>query len=257
MRLLRLCLAVALLIATAATAAPAGAATSTTPELAIMQLVNEARVARGLVPLRSDSRLWALADERASAMAVAGELSHSVGGSLQGGLQQGGIQWYGFGEVIAYTSGSAGESAAALFELWASSPPHWTLLTSSTYNYLGIGLAQSSSGLSYGSIVLTESRDRTGPSATMVKATVSGDDVRWTWRGSDPALQGHTAGLRDFTVQQRTDRDAWVTVSTATKGTARSAANRARGHWYGLRVRARDLAGNLGPWSAELRVWVP
>jgi uncharacterized protein YkwD len=259
MRLLRLCLAVALLAATAATAsaAPASAAASTTPELAIMSLVNEARVARGLVPLRSDSRLWTLADERAAAMAVAGELSHSVGGSLQGGLQQGGIQWYGFGEVIAYTSGSAGGSAAALFELWASSPPHWTLLTSSTYNYLGVGLAISSSGLSYGSIVLTESRDRTGPRATIVKATVSGDDVRWTWRGSDPALQSHTAGLRDFTVQQRTDRGSWVTVSTNTKATARSATNRAGGHWYGLRVRARDGAGNLGSWSAELRVWVP
>lgn len=257
MRLLRLCLALSLLIATAATAGSASAATSATPEIGIMRLVNEARVAQGLVPLRSDSRLWDLADERASAMAAAGELSHTIGGSLQGGLQQGGIEWYGFGEVIAYASGPAGGSAAALFELWASSPRHWTLLTSTTYNYLGIGLAQSNAGLNFGSIVLTESRDRTGPRATMVKATLSGNDVRWTWRGSDADLQTHTAGLRDFMVQQRTDRGSWVTVSTATKSSARTATNRVRGHWYGLRVRASDRAGNLGPWSAELRAWVP
>jgi hypothetical protein len=105
--------------------------------------------------------------------------------------------------------------------------------------------------------VLTESKDRTGARATMAKVSVSGDDVRWTWRGTDPALQSHTAGLRDFAVQQRTDRGGWVTVSTATTSTARSAVNRAPGHWYGLRVRARDRAGNVGPWSPELRVWVP
>lgn len=254
MKLLRLGLALSLL---AATSASASAATATTPERQIMAMVNQARAARGLWPLRSDYRLWVLADERAAAMAASGVLSHSVGGSLQNGLHQRGVQWYGYGEVIAYASGPASAAAAALFELWASSPPHWTLLTSTSSNYLGIGLADSTSGLTYGSIVLTESNDRTGGRATMVKATVSGDDVRWTWRGSDPLLQTHTAGLRDFTVQQRTDRGSWVTVSTGTTSTARSALNRARGHWYGLRVRARDRAGNVGPWSAELRVRVP
>ena len=128
---------------------------------------------------------------------------------------------------------------------------------SDSFNYLGIGLANSTSGVTYGSIVLTESRDRTGARVAMLDATVSGDDVRWTWGGSDPALQKHTAGLRDFAVQQRTDRGSWVTTINSTTGTARSAVNRAPGHWYGLRVRARDRAGNVGPWSAELRVWVP
>jgi hypothetical protein len=91
----------------------------------------------------------------------------------------------------------------------------------------------------------------------MVAATVSGNDVHWSWRGADPLLQTHTAGLRDFAVQQRTDSGNWVTVSAATTATRRTALNRARGHWYGLRVRARDRAGNVGPWSPELRVWVP
>lgn len=256
MKPLGLALAVALLFL-AAGATPTGTTAATTPERQIVDSVNEARAARGLVPLRSDNRLWSLADDRAGAMAAASVLSHGVAGSLQSNLEARAIQWYGHGEVIAYSTGSAGTAAAALFGLWASSPPHWDLLMSARFNYLGIGLATSSSGVTYGSIVLTESRDRTGARGVMLRATVSGDDVRWTWRGYDPALQTHTTGLRDFAVQQRTDRGSWVTVINSTTGTARSAVNRTRGHWYGLRVRARDRAGNVGPWSPELRVWVP
>ncbi|MGH2473938.1 MAG: CAP domain-containing protein [Candidatus Limnocylindrales bacterium] len=235
----------------------ASASTATDAERQIMSSINRARADRGLVPLRSDYRLWILADDRAAAMANEGVLSHSVAGSLAATLTSRDIQWYAHGEVIAYTSASRSASPAELFRLWATSPPHWALLTSTRFNYLGIGLAYSSSGLTYGSIVLTESRDRTGARAKGVRASVSGDDIRWTWRGSDPALQTHTAGLRNFLVQQRTDGGEWVTVATSTTITARSARNRAGGHWYGLRVRARDRAGNLGPWSAESRVWVP
>jgi hypothetical protein len=235
----------------------ASASTATDAERQIMASINRARADRGLVPLRSDYRLWILADERAAAMANAGILSHSVAGSLSANLTGRAIQWYGHGEVIAWTSASPASSPADLFRLWATSPPHWALLTSQSFNYLGIGLATSSAGLTYGSIVLTESKDRTGARAYMVDASVSGDDVHWTWRGSDPPMQTHTAGFRDFAIQQRVDDGAWVNVTSATTATARSAANRASGHWYGLRVRARDRAGNVGPWSGELRVWVP
>lgn len=235
----------------------ASATSISDPERQIMSAVNEARAANGLVPLRSDYRLWALADERAAAMASSDVLSHEAAGSLDGGLGSHAIQWYRYGEVIAWSTAKASAAAAHLFDLWRNSPSHWTLLTSSSFNYLGIGLAVSSSGRTYGSIVLTESKDRTGAKATLTGGRVAGDDVRWTWSGSDPILQSHTAGLRDFAVQQRTDRGSWVTVSTGTTSTARTAINRARGHWYGLRVRARDRAGNVGPWSPELRVWVP
>jgi hypothetical protein len=235
----------------------AAASTATDAERQIMASINRARADRGLMPLRSDYRLWILADERAGAMANAEILSHSVAGSLSATLTGRAIQWFGHGEVIAWTSASSAASPGELFRLWATSPSHWALLTSRSFNYLGIGLATSSSGLTYGSIVLTESKDRTGARAYMVDASVSGDDVRWTWRGSDPPMQTHTAGFRDFAVQQRVDDGAWVTVASATTATARSLANRASGHWYGLRVRARDRAGNVGPWSDELRVWVP
>lgn len=254
MKLLPLGLALALLgIPVAATSA----ATISVPERQIMAAVNEARIANGLVPLRSDYRLWTLAGERATAMASLDVLSHGAGGLLEGSLGGQAVQWYGYGEVIAWSSASPTAAASHLFDLWRNSPSHWALLTSRSFNYLGIGLAVSSSGRTYGSIVLTESKDRTGAKATLTGGSVSGDDVEWSWSGADPALQSHTAGLRDFAVQQRTDNGGWVTVSTGTTSTSRTAINRARGHWYGLRVRARDRAGNVGPWTAELRVWVP
>jgi hypothetical protein len=252
-KLLSFGLAISLLAATTTTT---GAATASAPERQVLASVNDARIARGLVPLRSDARLWVLADDRAVAMASAGVLSHGIAGSLRGGLDARGIATYGHGEVIAYTSGAA-DPVAAIVRLWAASPPHWALLMSSSFNYLGIGLADSDAGVTYGAIVLTESRDLTGARGTMLRAVVRGDDVRWTWRGTDPILQAHTSSLRDFAIQRRTDRAGWVTVTSSTTSTARTVVDLARGHWHGLRVRARDRAGNVGPWSAELRVWVP
>lgn len=252
MKPLRLGLAVALLLAVAPTTS---ASTASPPERDIMSLINRARVNAGLVPLRSDYRLWILADERAAVTAASDVLGH-VGG-LQPTLDGRGIQWFGFGEVIAWTSASEASAARSLYGLWASSAPHWKLLMSDSFNYLGVGLARSASGRTYGAIVLTESKDRTGARATIASASVTGDDVRWTWRGGDPALQTHTAGLRDYAVQMRVDNGAWSNVTSATTSTARTLANRARGHWYGLRVRARDRAGNVGTWSPERRVFVP
>ena len=55
----------------------AAASTATDAERQIMASVNRARADRGLVPLRSDYRLWILADERAKAMASA-ESSRSI-----------------------------------------------------------------------------------------------------------------------------------------------------------------------------------
>jgi hypothetical protein len=126
------------------------------------------------------------------------------------------------------------------------------------YNYLGVGVAyRPSSGETFASVVLIESPDRTGARAAASGAVVDGTDILWSWRGWDPPLQSQAAGLGDFTIQLRTVRRAWVTIDRDVTGTARSTPNRHGGHWYGLRVRARDLAGNVGPWSRERRVWLP
>jgi hypothetical protein len=230
---------------------------ATTHELQIMSLVNQARVRAGLVPLRSDERLWNLANERAAIMAATEVLSHTVAGPLGSSLDGHGVQWIRHGEIIAWTSASPASAATALYDLWTESPPHRVLFMSAAFNYLGIGTARSASGRTYGAIVFTEAEDRTGGRALILEATRSGSDVTWSWTGADTPLQSHTTGLRSFAVQQRTDNGPWVTVSAATRSTTRVARDRARGHWYGLRVRVRDQAGNAGPWSAESRVWVP
>lgn len=186
-------------------------------------------------------------------------MSHSVAGSLKGSLNARRIQWYGYGEAIAWSSATPTSTAAkALFALWKGSAPHWAILMSSRYNYIGVGLGYRSSGhRTFGAIVVTESKDRSGAGAEVLSSDVAGSRLVWRWRGWDPALQTHTAGLRNFTVQQRTDNGPWVTVVSSTTYTHRTVLNKARGHWYGLRVRATDRAGNRGAWSAESRIWLP
>ena len=250
-------LVVALLMATTA---QTNAATTivTEPAQRVMGYINEARAARGLVPLRSDSRLWGLAVDRARRLATSGVLSHQAAGSMREDLRSRGIPWYSYSEDIGYVSGTPGVAARKIFRMWAASPTHWDLLMSPASNYLGIGLVYDGrSGMTYGSVVLTESNDRTGARAAILGALISGDGIRWSWRGWDPQLQTHTAGLRDFSLQLRMDGGAWVTISSGTPATARSTLDNIRGHRYGLRVRATDRTGNVGPWSREFRVWLP
>lgn len=237
----------------------ASAATVNEAEHYLLDLVNASRVSMGLVKLRSDSRLWDLAGDRATTMAARNVLSHTVAGSLSASLAARHISWYASGETIAYAYGSTRKSAAkAIYDAWRNSPPHWALLMSKTMNYLGVGLARRvSNGRMYGSVVLTESADHSGAWAIVTGATRTGDDIRWTWTAWDPALQTHTAGLRDITVQMRRDHGGWVTILAHTTTTTRLSPNKVHGHWYGLRVRATDKRGNVGPWSAERRVWVP
>lgn len=242
----------------AANVTQASATTATDPAQRLMASINAARVSRGLVPLRSDPRLWSIAGERAGRLAASGILSHEAAGSLPQDLADRSVRWFGYGEDIGYASGSPGVAQTAILGMWAASSDHWPLLMSARYNYLGVGLAyRSSSGVAFASIVLTESPDRTGARAAVAGAVVAGSDIRWSWRGADVPLQTQTSGLRDFTLQLRTDRGAWFTVGSGVTETARWTNDRAGGHWYGLRVRARDRAGNIGPWSHELRVWLP
>ncbi|MGZ8437817.1 MAG: CAP domain-containing protein [Candidatus Limnocylindrales bacterium] len=238
--------------------ADTGAAPPTDPATALMATINQERTSRGLVPLQLDSRLWAIAHDRATRLATSEILSHSIAGSMPQDLADHGVRWFGYGEVIGYASGSPGVTSRAIFRMWMASADHWPLLMSARYNYLGVGLVyQASSGLTYSSVVLTESLDRTVARAAVAGALVSGNDIRWSWRGWDVSLQTHTSGLRDFALQLRMDRGSWVTIGNGVTATARWTTNRIRGHWYGLRVRARDRAGNVGPWSRELRVWLP
>jgi uncharacterized protein YkwD len=247
------------LLMSAVLPAAAAASTATSMQSSILTWLNRDRVARGLRPYRLDSRLAAVASDRAATMASTNILSHSVAGSLGSVLSSRGIQWWSEGEDIAWTTYPWGSSAASsLYSLWKGSSPHWALMMSATYNYVGIGVAHNSStGKTFGSVVFTESADHTRPYARMTGASRSGTTVKWWWRGADRMLQTHTSGLRDFDVEYRVDSGSWRLIRDNTTATSLSLSGRAHGHYYSVRVVDRDRRGNVGLRSTAIRVWVP
>jgi len=251
-----------LIAALAATmlAAPASAATSATDaEAMLVSWINRDRVAAGREPLRTDSYLGIIAGRRAARMASNNVLSHSIGGNLTAQLDYYDVAWYRYGETIGYTTAAwTVDAAKSLYSAWKHSSPHWTMLMSTKFNYIGMGLAlRSSNRRTFGSAVMTESPDHTKPIARINSAVRSGDDLRWEWNGYDPRLQTHTAGLRDFDLQYRVGSGSWVTLQNDTTSKSLSLANRTGGRYYGIRVRATDRRGNVGAWTPESRIWVP
>ena len=240
-------------------ASPVAAGTAETMEARFVTLINADRVKLGLVPLRVHPALVTLAGDRAASYASTGVLSHSTAGCLSCQLTSRKIQWYGYGEVIGGTGWPWGDQAVtSLYNAWKGSSSHWSLLMSKKYNYLGAGVAyRTANKNTYASIVLTESIDQTSPWAQMVSKAVSGTTVSWTWRGADTALQSHTAGLRNFDVQYRVDGGTWTTILPGTTNRSLTLTGRRHGHWYGVRVRARDNRWYTSPWTAEMLVWVP
>jgi uncharacterized protein YkwD len=236
---------------------PVQAGTAETMEGKLVSLVNAERTKRGLVPLRLHPGLVDLAGDRAAYMASKNLLAHIT--CLGCTLSSRGIQWYAAGEVIAWTSYPWGDQAAqSIYNAWRGSSGHWAMLMSSRYNYLGVGVAyRSANGRTYAAGELTESKDRTAPWAQMKSASRSGTTVNWSWYGADTALQTHTAGLKNFDVQYRVDGGTWYTIRTSYTPKSLSLSGRARGHWYGVRVRARDNLGLVSYFTSEMRVWVP
>ena len=250
---------VALALAVGPLAQPTTVAAVTAGQLEknLRALINADRKKLGLVPLRGHPGLRNLAGDRAATMASTGVLKHA--NCLSCMLDARGIQWYANGEVIAWTSWPWGSQAVeSIYNGWKSSSLHWSLLMSDRFNYAGVGIAyRSANGTTWASIVLTESKDRTKPWARMTSGSRSGDDVTFTWTGADRRLQTHTAGLKNFDVQLKRDSGSWRTIRTGTTATALTLWDRAGGHWYKLRVRARDYRGNLSGWTTRIRVWVP
>ena len=252
----------AALIATFAIAVLAPAATATsasTAESSIIGWINSARSSRGLVPLRYDRDLAAISGLRASRMASANSMSHTVGGNLGSQLNAYGVRWYRYGENIAWsTSTWPASSARYIFLAWMNSAPHRALILSDRFNYIGVGLAyRSSNHKTFGSAVFSETSDHTRPVARATGGSQSSGDVRWTWTGYDPRLQTHTAGLRDYDVQYRIKYGPWVLLRNNTTQTSLTLPDRSPGRTYSIRVRATDRRGNMGVWSTEKRVWVP
>jgi uncharacterized protein YkwD len=237
----------------------ASAATPSDAEAMVVRWINNDRMDRGLAPLRTDGDLVAISGLRASRMASANVMSHTIGGNLAAQLDWYNVAWYRYGETIGWSNaGYPVDSAKAIYRAWMGSTEHRALLLSDRFNYIGVGLGyRSSHNRTYASAVLTESPDHTRPVARVTSAGRSGTTVSWTFAGYDPRLQTHTAGLRDYDVQYRVGTGSWSLYRDNTTSTTFSLANRPHGRYYSIRVRATDRRGNVGAWSSESRIWVP
>lgn len=225
-------------------------------EKLVLTLTNKRRTDKGLVALRLDPRLAALARERAEYMAQTEEFSHtqSDGTDVFDLISESDIAWYGAGEIIAWNTASLLDySAQFAVKGWMDSPSHRAIVLSTGYNYVGFGLAISpTSGKRYWAGVYLKGPDRTAGWTKILSVTKKGIDakrVRVTidWSGGDTRLQALTSGFRYFQMQRRIDGGAWHTYDLTTT----SAISRTwyRGHVNEFRVRVRDKAGNWGVWK--------
>jgi uncharacterized protein YkwD len=139
-------------------AVPARAVTPDALADTVIVLLNRDREERGLAPLRRHAAVMSLALERAGKIAAAGVLKHSAAGDLAAQLTARGIAWASYGEAIGRTTEAWGIAAAEhIYLLWQGSASHWSLLTSLTFDSLGVGFALAADGRTYASVVLIRS----------------------------------------------------------------------------------------------------
>ena len=257
---LGLVFAATLVPASAAPAAAADALTLPQAEVQLVRLLNERRLAAGLVPYRVDSRLTEIARERSADMASKGYFSHVQpdGRTAFDYIAERKITWYGAGEVLAKNNyPTLADSAAVANTGWTNSPGHNAVVMSTGYNYVGVGLAVDSAGKKLWTAVMLKGPDRSGARSAMKSVAPTGTststsvNVSVVWSGWDVRLQVLTAGLADFQLQRRVDGGSWQTVATGTAATSVVQAL-ARGRLWEFRIRARDKAANYGAWSAPV-----
>ncbi len=232
--------------------------TVTEAEKEMVRLLNVERAKAGLVAVRIDTRLMQIARARSTDMATKHYFSHVEpdGDSVFDLIARSRITWYGAGEIIAWnTWRTLAESAAAARTGWMNSTPHRNIVMSSSYNYVGVGLAiDPSNGKKLWTGVFLKGPDRTGGWVKLapqpVYTAATGTRYRTAtvkWSGGDIKLVTLTAGFRHYQIQGRTDGGAWSTWSSGTTATSRSI-RVWRGHEYDMRVRACDKAANCGGW---------
>lgn len=217
----------------------------------ILASINHDRAGLHLLPLRLDARLISWANARSAWMAARGVLTHtSFDGSPCNLYNVMRIAWYQCGEAIADTNAPTGAvGATALYSLWKNSPDHYALITSTTFNYIGIGVTyRPANRTTYASILFLEGPDRTMPIERWTNLSLIGQTVHWGWTAYDPLLQTHLAGVRNYDVELRVNNGAWGLLRSGSTPVSCTMPNRVRGSTWALRVRARDYAGNVSGW---------
>ncbi len=220
----------------------------------ILASLNADRTARNLTPLRLDSRLITWSADRAAWMASHALLTHtSFGGSPCNLYVIEKITWYQCGEAVADTTAAYGAKAASsLYALWRGSAEHFALITSTTFNYVGIGVAyRAANRTTYASILFLEGPEHNRPIPSWTQSWVAGTTVHWGWTAREPILQTHTAAIRGYDVELRTNGGAWHLLRTNSTDTSATFRNRSPGSSWQIQVRARDNVGNVSGWMTS------
>jgi uncharacterized protein YkwD len=225
-------------------------------EAKLVGYLNADRAALGLVAVRTDSRLMAIARARSADMIAKGYFSHMQpdGRNVFDIIKSQNITWYGAGEIIAWNNYSMDVTASTANRQWMNSPGHKAIVISPNYNYVGVGLAiDEATGKKMWTAVYIKGPDRTGARAKLASPTISSGStpttpkVNLAWWGGDVRLQVLTAGLHHYVIQRSIDGGAWTLV-TPTRG-RELAIPSARGHLHQFRIVAIDRVGNRGAWS--------
>jgi uncharacterized protein YkwD len=230
-------------------------ATVTAEEAHMVRLLNADRMVRGLVPVRVDTRLMAIARGRSADMVAKDYFSHTQpdGRNVFDILTSSHITWYSAGEIIAWNNYPTDLTATTANRQWMDSASHKAIIISTNFNYVGVGLAvDPETGKKLWTGVFMKGPDRTGARASVGTPTVGSGStvttrrVTLSWSGSDVRLQVLTAGLRSFVIQRKIDDGSWVTILSTTDRSLTLAIS--KGHLNQFRVAARDRVGNRGSW---------
>jgi uncharacterized protein YkwD len=242
--------------ATTAATDTVDAATITAQESAMVGLLNADRTALGLVPVRIDSRLMAIARARSADMVAKSYFSHTQpdGRNVFDILTSSRIAWYSAGEIIAWNNYPMDSTGTTANRQWMESPGHKAIIISPNFNYVGVGLAvDPATGKKLWTAVYLKGPDRTGARATFARpsvgtgSTATTQRVYLSWSGADVRLQVLTAGLRSFVIQRQIDGGVWNTIASTTYRSYSIAIS--KGHLNQFRIAATDRAGNRGAWS--------
>jgi uncharacterized protein YkwD len=127
----------------------------TKAEARLHALINSARASRGLAKLRWHGRLADVAQHRSNDMVRRGYFAHPSRTAMAKLLRSKGVKWSRWSETLAWnTRKSSMVSANYAYRQWRNSRVHWSILTSRTYNYVGIGHARTKSGRNIWTAVL-------------------------------------------------------------------------------------------------------
>ena len=141
----------AALAASVAVGGQAKAATLTRSELALLKVMNQARVAHGLRPLRLDLRLERAARGHSKTMIRTGQFFH---GAFSRRIRRTGVKAPRVGENLAWGAG-AFVRARAIVNMWLMSPEHRANLLHPGYRTVGVGALRGRFDGYSGALVIT------------------------------------------------------------------------------------------------------